>query len=293
MKAPTNTSLLIALLGISISANAAPVAPSDVSGLDIWLTDAGNQFDGTTWLDASGNSNDATAVGSRLAGGTGFPAVTYLAGTASTQFGTAGVAFSGSADDLMTAGSFAGESAVTIITAYSTDTAASDTRPVGLGSQAAKGAGTSGLFNLATDGSLRYDNGNDGGNNNPTGQLLVRASRLDGGTVTDWLDDGTGLSTNIGPTSGSAPNPLGADADALYLGDVRAGATAVGGGGTTVSTADLFISQVAVFKGALTDTEVADVSSWMATNPSAIPEPASSAFLFGGLALLALLRRRR
>ncbi len=284
---------------------AAPISPNDpsISGsLDIWLSDAANQFDGSTWLDASGNNNHATAVGFRSGSASNYPDATYSAGTASTQYSVQGVAFSGATDDLMRAGStYNSLTDVTIFLVYATDTVTSGTRPVGIGSQAAKGAATASIFNMDTDGSLRYDNGNNAGSGaNPTNTLLVRAMRLDSGAVTDWIDTGSGLAVNIAststPTGGSIPNPLSSDADAFYLGDVRSGSTRVGGpdpDGAT-NTANLFIAQAVVYRSALSDQEVNDVSEWLRANPAAIPEPSTLILLgMAGLVGMLTLRRRR
>jgi len=278
---------------------AAPMSPNSISGLDIWLTDAGNTFDGTTWSDSSGNSHDATAIGFRAGVGT-YPDATYSAGTASTQHGGVdGLAFDGATDDLMRAGpDYAGQTDITVFLVYSTDTAGSEVRPAGIGSQAAQGQGGSALLNMATDGSLRYDNGNNLGSANPLNTLVVRVMRLDSGAVTDWINSGSGLSLNIGPTStpsgGAIPNPLGSDANGFYIGDVRAGATSVNPStsNTVTTDSDLFISQAAVYNRALTDQEVLDVADWMAANPAAIPEPGTLTLMGLMLGALAVFRRR-
>ncbi|MCG8586342.1 MAG: PEP-CTERM sorting domain-containing protein, partial [Pirellulales bacterium] len=94
-------------------------------------------------------------------------------------------------------------------------------------------------------------------------------------------------------------NPLGSDADALYFGDVRAGgATRVGGTGSGLfSTADLFISQVAVYTTALTPQQILDISEFMQNNPngvvSVVPEPGTLSLTLLGIVSLALARRRR
>ncbi len=289
---------IIALAMTGVASLSAQVAPNSIGDLDIWLTDAGNSFDGTTWSDSSGNSNDATAVGFRAAGDTNFPAATYGAGTASTQFGVNGLAFGSAVDDLMTAGSgYTGETSMSIFVVYSTSVADSEIRPVGLGSQAAKGASTTDVFNLATDGSLRYDNGNtDTGADNATSTLLVRAVKFNGGNVAEWIGTAGSTFSAAGKfsASGQASDPLGADADAFYLGDVRAGATRVGGSVDpgTFGLSDIFISQIAVYSRNLTDAEMIDVANWMSTNPAAVPEPSTYA-LIGGLLALGWVALRR
>lgn len=295
-----NSTRVYLLVLFALSPAVASQAATIPGAPEIWLKDAATTFDGTTWLDSSGNGHDATAVGFRAAGSnpTDYPATTYSAGTASTQFGVSGLAFDGDVDDLMRAGdTFATESDVTVFAVYSTSIADGSTRPVGIGSVSALGGNQSvnrPLFYLATDGSLRYDDGNTpGAGPNPLDQLLVRASRLDSEFVTDWID---GV-VNISPTDTmNFPSGLGAGADALYLGDVRAGFTPTGSNGTT-SFADLFISQVAVYRSALSDQEILDISTFLQANPdgvAVIPEPRSIALgLVAAAGVCLLLRRRR
>lgn len=298
-----NSTRVYLLVLFALSPAVASQAATIPGAPEIWLKDAATTFDGTTWLDSSGNGHHATAVGLRAAGtnATEYPAMTYSAGTASTQFGVSGLAFDGDVDDLMRAGdTFATESDVTVFAVYSTSIADGSTRPVGIGSVSALGGNQSvnqPLFNLATEGSLTYDNGNNQGlNANLLDELLVRASRLDSAEVTDWVN---GV-VNIGPTTtasgGVIPSALGLGADAFYLGDVRAGFTPTGSNGTT-SFADLFISQVAVYRSALSDQEILDISTFLQNNPdgvAVIPEPRSIALgLVAAAGVCLLLRRRR
>jgi len=73
---------------------------------------------------------------------------------------------------------------------------------------------------------------------------------------------------------------LGASVDGLYLGDVRAGATVVNTGSST-SGSDLFISQVIVYKSALTDQQIAAVTNWLTQVPNGDPGDAWRLKWFG------------
>ena len=144
----------------------APDDPSIAGSLAVWLRDPGIDYDPAAglWSDSSGNGLDASVVAD---GGVAFeaPALQPLDGGDLAPGELMGVHFAGEKDDLLATPSLNngdGLSELTIIAVYSLDSVegnASLTRPVGLGSVAGTGANPGNHFNLASDPSIRKDNG--------------------------------------------------------------------------------------------------------------------------------------
>ena len=261
----------------------APDDPSVAGNLLLWLKDADANFAAGTWTDASGNGNDVSDVNG-LGGGYGgsFGIETLHPGSG---------LFSGSAvdtvrlddNDLMSAiginGGF-GFDDLTIVSIYKVSVTGAGTRPMGIGSKTVEGtAQNHDRFNLATDTSIRYDDGsNVGGLAHPT-HLVLRATRLSGGnTVSDWLDSGTGLALNLneaivgsGSSNGTAAPDFLTQNDDFYIGELSANI-----GTDNPSTATYHIAQVAVYDGALSDAQVAAIAAWMGAIPEGKPTPAQS-----------------
>ena len=288
--------LLMLALGASAS-NAAILAPDDPSisaSLGLWLTDAATNFNGSTWSDSSGNGNDASPVGLVNVGGP----VTYSAPaadllTTSSDHNTSSVAFAGNADDLLIANDIfggTGTDSLTVFVAYhvlSIGGNANLTRPAGFGSVAGTQANPGDHFNLASDPSVRKDNGQIGsgtyGGAAPVGSSFIRISRMDANGVDEWFNTSAILNSVLT----DAGTQYTTSNDDFYLGDLRAGATSTPGFPAT-STSDFAISQVIVFNSALTDSQISDINEWMVTS---VPEPGSTMLL--GIAAFGLIRRRR
>jgi hypothetical protein len=291
---------LTTFAAVSSLAQAATLAPNDPSisaSLGLWLTDASNTFDGSTWTDSSGSGNHAVPVGTVNVGGP----VTYAAPTldlitTTADHNTSSVAFAGTADDLMRASRInggAGTNQLTIFMAYNlisyNGSTTNLTRPAGIGSIAGSQANPGDHFNLASDPSIRKDNGQIGSGNYsaaaPVATPFIRIARMDAAGVDEWFNTNTSLNSVLSDTGTQYTTSN----DDFYIGDLRAGTTPVPGFGASVTNSDFSISQIIVYNSSLSDQQVADINEWMM---SPIPEPASG--LLAGLAsVLLLLRRRR
>ncbi len=268
---------------------AAPLAPNDPSiagNLSVWLRDAENNFDGTTWSDISGNNNNAAAAGLMPIGVTyGAPAPGALLESVGLFSGlnVSGVRFDGATDDLLRVTGINGGAPIgnltTIIVYSSASNANGLQRPVGFGSLTNNGgmgsASAPVVFNPADDGTIRYDQGQSGAGDltRPTNQLFVRGSTLAStanpgeGTANDYFD---GLANFTMPRT-STPNNGGFPVeDSLYVGDARLGITASNGfSAGTVN--DLFVAEVIAYDTALTQQQIADITEWLGINIAVTP----------------------
>ncbi len=246
----------------------APDAPDVAADLVLWLKEADFLYASGTWSDSSSLGNDVSeiTVGGGYGGGSSLvtlsPSGGLFTGESIPAVRIADNGLMGDLDLLSSGNSF---SDLTLVAIYRTSGGSGETRAVGIGSKTYAGSG-SGRFNLGSDASLRYDDGNNLGTAaNHGDNLLLRASRLDSGTVTDWIDNGGGLVQNIAPTSspsgGSIPNPT--STDAFFMGEI---ATSVGS--TDPSTSDYDIVQVAVYQAALSEQRITDLAAWMTEKPA-------------------------
>ena len=296
MKSILTLAGLASLIGMASAATLAPNDPSVSGSLGLWLTDARNNFDGSTWNDSSGNGNHAVTVGTVNVGGP----VTYSAPTldlvtTTIDHNTSSVAFAGGTDDLLHANDIfggTGANVLTIFAAYEVATFnggnTSLTRTAGFGSIAGTQANPGNHFQLAGDPSVRKDNGQIGAGTyssaHPLATPFIRIARMDAGGVDEWFNS----SITLNPVLTGAGTPFTTSSDDFYLGDLRAGPTAVPGFGASTTNSDFNISQIIVFNSALSDQQISDINEWMLTP---IPEPGSAMLL--GVAALGLLCRRR
>ena len=154
MKYPATTLLLAIGTSAATAASLAPNDPSISGSLGLWLTDAANNFDGSSWSDSSGNGNNASPVGTVDVGGP----VTYSAPvvdltTTNADHNNSSVRFSGTVDDLLVSnGIFGGSGSgnLTVFVSYHVVSIGGNpnlTRPAGLGSIAATQANAGNHFN--------------------------------------------------------------------------------------------------------------------------------------------------
>jgi hypothetical protein len=162
------------------------------------------------------------------------------------------------------------------------------TRPAGIGSVAGTQANPGNHFNLASDPSVRKDNGQIGSGTYsaapPLGSPFIRIARMDAGGVDEWFNTTTTLNSVLSNSGAQYTTSN----DDFYLGDLRVGATSVPGFGSPAATSDFSISQVIVYNSALTDQQISDINEWMLTP---IPEPGTCLLL--GIASSGMLLRRR
>ena len=256
-----------------------PDDPAIVANLGVWFKDAANTFDAGTgvWADSSGNDRHATPVGEVNV----TSPVTYVAPTLATISGGAfsvddvsSVHFTSTADDLLAANDLNGDvglGELTIFVAYNVENPGGNqglTRPVGIGSIAATQANPGDHFNLGSDPSIRKDNGQIGSGTYsqafPLQTTFIRTTRMSATAIDDWFNtDGTAQSVlNVPGVSFTT------SVDDFYLGDVRAGTTAVPGFGASLSLADFDIIQALAYSAALSDEQVAGVNEWLTNNLS-------------------------
>lgn len=244
-----------------------PLAPNDASiadGLVSWHRDAAKNFVEGVWtgevgpdlvqLGESGNGNDffELPVLSTWSADEG-----YFEGLA----GVNGVLFDADESDMLTAAELLGDDSfeeLTLIGVYQTTGNTDRTRPIGIGSWTEGEGGDS--FNLSSDASLRYDNGN-----NQTDAFLhlpdltFRAGVLSDGLVSDYLDGEIITDEAIpgGQFTGLTRN------DNLFLGDVRGG---LNDGFAGADSHDVFVAEVIVYNTALSEDQILGIGEWLRAN---------------------------
>lgn len=271
------------LLGSLQAQELAPDDPSIAGNLRAWFRDATTTYDSETgiWADSSGNGNNAEPVG--VVGGT----ITYLAPTLGAITGggltdgeeLAAVRFASDVDDLLVVSDLnanAGLANLTIFVVCNVSlngTNASATRVAGFGSIAGTQVNSGDNFNLASDPSIRRDNGQVGAGTYsqpfPDGTTFIRTALMDQLTVAEWFntDGDLDMVQNVNGSSFTTSS------DDFYLGDVRAGNTTVSG---STARSDIDVVQAIVYDRALSDAEVAGVNEWLVNNlVSALPEVAA------------------
>ncbi|MFT5109309.1 MAG: hypothetical protein ACI9UA_004956, partial [Pseudoalteromonas tetraodonis] len=267
----------------AVAAELPPDDPSVAGNLALWLRDADIDYDpgAGQWLDSSGNGNNADGIG--IVGTITWlvPGLATISGGALTDSDLNSVHFSGSVNDMLAAPGInggSGLSELTIIAVYAVSDRNGLTRPLGFGSIAATQANAGNHFNLASDPSIRKDNGQIGAGSYsgsiPLNTPFIRSARMDAGGADEWFNiDGTpnAVLANAGAAYTTSN-------DNLYLGDVRAGATTVPGFGASTSTAEIDVIEVIVYKSALTDTQITDINEWLVANVGGIPTPKINRF---------------
>ncbi|MEN8773992.1 MAG: hypothetical protein ABF381_09670 [Akkermansiaceae bacterium] len=262
-------------------AQLAPNDPSIAAGLGVWLKDASTNFNPTNgiWTDSSGNERHATPVGEvNIA-----DLRTFVAPVPSTTSGgqfsdndLAAVKFSADIDDLLLVEEIndgTGLSDLTLIIVYNTDLLTgipSQIRPIGIGSMSAQQTNPGDHFNLASDPSIRKDNGQFGANSYtqvfPNQTTFIRIARMSStsNTIDEWFnEDGTLL--KVLSVDGSS---FTTSSDNFYLGDLRAGATGTpGSNGPNPALGDFDIVQAIAYTTALTDQQIEDLNEWLVKNP--------------------------
>ncbi|GEM_PF-5569550 len=278
--------------------NAAPMAPNDpsVSGnLLLWLTDATANYSGGTWTDSS-LSNDVSnsTVGSGYGGGSSLNASIDYNGITRSAVTIANDGLMG-ASNINGAGSF---SEITIISLYRVSSTGPEIRPVGIGSKTFEGVTGVNFdrLNLATDPTnttIRHDDGRTDGTYSHGTDVVLRVTRLNAGLITDqFYDTGTGTLVDSmtsalngsGSTNGTSGVTFSTRTADFYIGELG---TLVGGTDSATATTDIL--EVAVYGTALTNTQVEDISDYIAT----IPEPSTLVLTGIMLGTLAFFRRRR
>lgn len=247
-----------------------PLPPDDPTISDdlvLWLRNPAENFSEETglWNDVSGRSHHAIPVGDIGA------AEPFVAGTVGSSSQPdifsqdfSALAFGAEAFDLMVASGInegEGFANVTIVGVYKRAMVSggntSIIRPMGIGSFIA--GENQNNFDIATDPSIRKDNGNVGANLylvfHPEDEFFIRASRMNETGIDEWFN----VDGDLAPALETAGTPFTTSSDNFYLGDIRTTANAL-------DTADIEIAEVIVYNTALEDTQIADIVEWVQEN---------------------------
>ncbi|MGI9243438.1 MAG: lamin tail domain-containing protein, partial [Verrucomicrobiales bacterium] len=284
---PNSTAAILAIACVASLCQASPAAelapndPSIAADLALWLTAPDIDYDqgAGQWTDSSGKGNDAIGIGTVGAVEWSTPILSTVSGGALTPSELDSVHFSGSANDILaTAGLNGGSglSELTIIAVYAVSNNSNLTRPVGFGSLAASQANPGDHFNLASDPSVRKDNGAITGHSSsiPLDTPLIRSARMQSSGVDEWFND-DGSPEMVIDDGGSGYTT---STDQFYLGDLRAGATPVPGFGASVGTAEIDVIEIIVYTSALPDQQIADINEWLVANLGGAAPPNVTAF---------------
>lgn len=249
------------------STMAAPLAPNDpsiVESLVSWHRNAAANFADGTWkstvgpdLITLGESEDGTDEFESPEAATWTPEEGFFNGLADVP----GVMFLGDQSDMLWAEGLIGGGQfeeLTLIGVYQTLGNTDRTRPIGIGSWTESQGRNN--FNLSSDASLRYDNGN-----NRTDPLLhlpdltYRAGVLSDGLVSDYLDGEiiTEEAFPGGSFEGVTRN------DNLFVGDVRGGLVEAF---TAVDPQDIFVAEVIAYNRTLNEAEIVGIGEWLQEN---------------------------
>ncbi|MCA9217488.1 MAG: PEP-CTERM sorting domain-containing protein [Planctomycetales bacterium] len=260
--------LIIGCLSLStgnvLGASLAPDDPSIVDGLVSWHRNAATNFSDGVWkanvgpdLVTLGEAEDGTDEFESPEAATWTPEEGYFSGLVDVN----GVMFLADQSDMLWAeGLLGGDQfeTLTLIGVYQTLGNTDRTRPVGIGSWTESQGKNN--FNLSSDASLRYDNGNnqtDPGLHLP--DLTYRAGILSDGLVSDFLDGEAITEEEFpgGSFEGITRN------DNLFVGDVRGGLI---DGFTGAAPEDVFVAEVIVYNSVLTEEQVGGIGEWLREN---------------------------
>lgn len=255
-----------------------PDAPGLAEDLVLWLRHAEANYDAGTgeWFDSSGKGHHARGPGpvGNIIWAT--PILSSIDGGGLVDRNLAAVRFAGDANDLLATAPLnegRGLSRLTIISVYAVTDRDSLTRPLGFGSLAATQNNPGNHFNLASDPSIRKDNGQIGSGSYatslPVNAPVIRSTRMGAGGIDEWFNaEGTAqkVLTNAGPSFVTS-------SDQFFLGDLRCGADPVPGFGPAISTARSDLVEVIVYRKALSDSEISGLNDWLIDHLGGPPPP--------------------
>lgn len=259
------------------------IDPATVGGLRMWLRDAETDFvqgpDATDaiWNDSSGNANHMQTLATAA---TADPTLISVTDPRTGRHFSA-VQFADAATELMKSDLLGDDSDdadtedrftnLTVFTVYRvqqvTEGNVSNMRPVGVGSE--RDGTSADNFNLASDSSIRKDNGSIDESDQalPINEFFIRISRMtqDGGNdddIDEWLHI-VGGQLDLLQTRGAS---FTTSDDDFFLGDLRVD-------GSGLSGDDFAIAEVLVFDQSLTDAQVIGIDAYLSDKYIAIPEP--------------------
>ena len=257
---------LLLVFCVTLRLMAEPLAPDDASivgSLLSWHRDAGSNYSDGVWKSNVGP--DLVELGEAGDGdvydvpelSTWTPSEGFFEGLEDVN----GVLFLADVSDMLFAPEVNGGDGfeeLTLIGVYQTTGNTDRTRPVGISSRTEAPVGDA--FNLSSDASLRYDNGNN--RTDPSfhlPDLTFRAGQLFDGLVNDFLDGELITEEAIpgGSFSGITRN------DELYIGDLRGG---INDPFTQTDLHDIFVAEVLVYNSKLNEDQISGIGEWLIEN---------------------------